>query len=296
MKFIFAIVNVLLLVGTSYLGVQTYGLLTTSPARFNVPVPTNPMPTNEKEKQSVPASYEAIVQRNLFGTPTEDASVPAKVDLETLEQTKLNLKLWGTVTGSAREPYAVIEEKGKRRQNLYRVKDTVQNATIKLILREKVVLTVEGRDEVLEMEKVTAKESASRPLPTTTVSAPAAPPQPDGSQMESDQPTGEEQIVLDRTEMEAAMQNVNELMRQVRIRPHFRDGKPDGLSFTGIRPDSIFRKMGLRNGDVVTGVNEGRVENMNDAVGLFQELGNADGLELKIKRRGQDQLLKYSME
>jgi len=285
-----AIINIILIAVGGYLGFKAYGKLTAEPLPATVAVSPEPPPLQREKKPSAPVSYEAITRRNLFNTITDDGPVPEKIDVETLKQTKLNLKLWGTVTGSAEAPYAVIEEKGKRKQNLFRVGDVVQNASIKIILREKVVLAVDGKDEVLEMEKVSARTSSKRPLATRGPGAPGSAP------VQTRAKSGERQIALNRGEMETAMQNVNELMRRVRIRPHFSNGKPDGLSFTGIRPNSILRKMGLRNGDVITSVNEQSVENVTDAAGLFQQFSDADGLSLKIKRRGRDRLLKYTWE
>jgi len=288
------IMNLLLIAGAGYLGYEAYGRFTASPVPAAVEITPAPEPSRQNKKVSKPASYTSIAQRNLFDTKTDEVAAPPKVDVEKLKQTKLKLKLWGTVTGSTEEPFAVIEEKGKRKQNLFRVGDVIQEATIKVILREKVVLTVDGKDEVLEMEKVSTKASR-RPLVKKTTGAPTRP-SPTVSSGEGQQKPGEQEITLNRGEMASAMQNVNELMRQVRIRPHFKDGKPDGLSFTGIRPNSIFRKMGLRNGDVITNVNEENITNVNDTVELFRQLEEPDGLELKIKRRGRDRLLKYTLE
>ena len=68
------------------------------------------------------------------------AAAAEKLDIESLTPTDLKLKLLGTVTGDEKEAYAVIEDTAVRRQNLYKIGDTIQNATLKMILREKVVL------------------------------------------------------------------------------------------------------------------------------------------------------------
>jgi general secretion pathway protein C len=97
--------------------------------------------------------YNAIFERNLFKTKAKADIKSSSINIDALKQTDLNLKLWGTVTGLEDKTYAVIEEAKTRKQNLYRVGDTVQNATVKVVLREKVVLNVDGKDEVLEIEK-----------------------------------------------------------------------------------------------------------------------------------------------
>jgi general secretion pathway protein C len=68
-----------------------------------------------------------------------------------------------------RGSYAVIEDKKATGQNLYRVGDRVQDALIKMILREGVVLDVGGgKDEILQIEEMAAASGGVR---TTTVAA-----------------------------------------------------------------------------------------------------------------------------
>ena len=74
-----------------------------------------------------------------------------------MKKTELKLKLWGTVTGQTSETYAVIEDTKLRKQTLYRVNDTIQNAVVKEIHREKIILDVDGTYEVLEMEKISRR-------------------------------------------------------------------------------------------------------------------------------------------
>ena len=64
----------------------------------------------------------------------------------------MKLKLWGTITGNSVNAFAIIEETTNRKQKLYRVSDSIQNATVKMILRQKVVLRVDENDEILEIE------------------------------------------------------------------------------------------------------------------------------------------------
>ena len=77
--------------------------------------------------------------------------------IDKIKETNLKLTLWGTVTGQDKRSYAVIEDSKAREQNLYRTGDSIQNAVVKLILREKVVLRVGDRDEILAMEEIRAR-------------------------------------------------------------------------------------------------------------------------------------------
>ena len=70
----------------------------------------------------------------------------------TSPKTSLNLRLWGTITGSDISAYAIIEDTTTGKQTLYKAGDKIQNATVDIILRQKVVLKVGDHLEILEIE------------------------------------------------------------------------------------------------------------------------------------------------
>ena len=85
-------------------------------------------------------------------------------------------------------------------------------------------------------------------------------------------------------------------MKQIRIRPHFKDGNPDGLTISGIRSKSIFSEMGLRNGDVIIGVDGNNIESVDDALKLYENLQSATGVQVQVRRRGQLRTIDYKIE
>jgi general secretion pathway protein C len=228
--------------------------------------------------------YHAINERNLFNLKgDEPQKEEAKLDVEELKQTELQLKLWGTVIGGEGDSYAVIEDAKDRSQNLYKVDDQVQNAVIKEIHREKVVLMVNNDYEILEMEKMESGPAVRSASPRQQEIQREI--QPDSSN-----------ISLKREKIEEAVGNLNTLMKQVRIRPHFKDGKPDGLTLSGVRSGSIFSDMGLRNGDVIVGVDGQKIESVDDALSLYQNLQSANNVQVQIRRRGRLQNIDYQVE
>ena len=221
--------------------------------------------------------YQAIVERNLFKTKTETGSGPDKLDIETLKPTDLKLNLLGTITGDEKEAYAVIEDTAEKKQDLYRIGDTIQNATVKMILREKVVLNVDGKDEILGIQKVSGSQEVRKP--STELGG-----------------TSSQNITVKRSQIDTAIKDVNTLMKQIRIRPNFKNGKPDGFRLTGIRPNSIFYNMGLKSGDVIMGVDGKDIESVDDALKFYQNLQSSSKVQLKIKRRGRLKTIDYRIE
>ena len=231
------------------------------------------------------AAYKAITERNIFNTGSEKAAPAAeKIDIEKLKETELQLKLWGTVIGQNEQAYAVIEDTKAREQNLYRAGDTVQTAVVKLILREKVVLSVDERDEILAMEEIHGNQRGARRI--ASASSPRQLPV-------SSYPR---KIRLKSDQVEKALENLGQLMEQATLRPHIEDGQAAGISITGIKPNAIFRKMRLRNGDIITGVNGDAIESVEDAVKVVEKLSSGSDIQLQIKRRGREQSLDYNIE
>lgn len=231
-------------------------------------------------------TYRAISQRDLFKTRKTPVT-PSKdygVNLDELGQTSLKLKLWGTVTGDPDRSYAVIENTQTRQQNLYRVGDSVQNATLKMILRSEVVLTHNGRDEKLAMEKI--QQGKTRPQRRTGRSSIA--PRPGGIRTQ--------RVSLRRSMINDAMQDVSKLMTEIKISPHIgEDGQPSGLAVSNIKPNSIFRRMGLRNGDVLKSVDGQDIRSVDDALRLYESMKSADSISVQIQRRGRDRNIEYNI-
>jgi len=271
------LVNLVLLTIALYLVVDSFYLALDA----KLVVPERLAPAEQSSDVSVDrnvpalASYGGIEKRNLFNT-LKASDQPAKaVDVEQLKPTELKLILWGTVVQAGDKSYAVIEDAKEKHQQLYQVGDPVQKATVKLILREKVILRVDDHDEVLEIEKLARKTGASRDRPAARNAG-----APQSSEMK-----------LDRALVDEALEDVNKLMKEVRIRPH-----PDGISLSGIKSRSLFRRMGLKNGDVITGVNGEEIKSVEDALGLYENLTSSTNVSLQLKRRGREKTIDYRIE
>ena len=236
------------------------------------------------------STYAAIMERDLFRTQKEAVTPDTQKEpnLDNLEETQLKLKLWGTVSGDPEKAYAVIEDTQKREQNLYRVGDIIQTATVKSILREKVVLSVNGKDEILAMEDI--KQDSGRSSASAYPAGAIRPtPSPGSTAVRS------QRVSLRRNMINDAMADVTKLMTEIAIVPHMEDGEPAGLAMSKIKPNSIFRRMGLRNGDILKGVNGQEIRSVDDALKLYENLKEAPNVNVQILRRGQEYNIDYNI-
>ncbi|MBA3015559.1 MAG: PDZ domain-containing protein [Proteobacteria bacterium] len=230
------------------------GLASVLPAQFSFSSPTRDLGV--------------ILQRDLFKTGSLSASFSEQEQIDALAVTSLNLQLLGTVAVAENddrvEPWAVILDKSSGQQNVYRQGDTVAQATIRKILRGKVVLGVQGRDEVLAMDVNPGK----------------------GAVIRGDSSSGN-RIEINRQELQGAMANMSSILSQVQVKPVTGDnGEASGFALDHIVGGSLFDKIGLQNGDVIQGADGKAVTSPEDAFAIYQGLKNQPSVSLTIIRNG----------
>lgn len=110
---------------------------------------------NKVASRQKASDYRVIIDRNIFGAVLEEPVEEVKeVEPEPeLEPTKLKLALMGTVSGNQRDSRAIVLDEISRQQDIYAVGDTVQEALIVAIERRRIVLSVNGKDEVLNIKE-----------------------------------------------------------------------------------------------------------------------------------------------
>jgi len=290
MKRYFVLINLALTTVAIYFGVAAFYKYETGKLAIGTEADINGQTSQASgPTRSLPLSaYKAIETRNLFDVrikePTPTPAVkPEKTDVGTLQKTDLKLKLFGTILYESGN-CAIIAD-NKKQQRLYRVGDSVENAILKKILREKVVLNVNGNDEILKIEKVLSSQKKA-----------INPAVPGGARrLKPKKRSRTTKIKIRRSELEKSMNNLNEIFKQIRVRPHFYNGKPDGLTISGIKPQSVFRKLGLKSGDVILGVDGKEIRSVEDALKFYRSLGENANLQLKIKRRGMPRTIDYAI-
>ena len=87
--------------------------------------------------------------------------------------------------------------------------------------------------------------------------------------------------------LDNTLANLGEVMTQARIVPSFSNGKANGFKLFSIRPNSIYAKIGLQNGDVIQKVNGYEINSPEKGLELFQKLRDGRSVNLELMRRGQ---------
>ena len=275
-KLFYTILNIVALSLVVYIGVDTFYRVVSSELKGvnTKEIVMEPLPNAEESKRSPLSSFQVITERNLFGSLDKASKDVNEEEIEALEPTSLKIALLGTVTGDEQNAFAVIEETDKRKQGLYKIGDSVQNATVKTILREKVVLRVGTKDEILTMEESAASRREKVRGPSKTAE-------------------GRNTITVSRKDIQSSLKDINKLMSEVRIRPHFKDGESDGLSVSRIKGGSVFSKLGLRNGDIVQKINGEPINSPDEVLALYEKLKSGSRVSLEVTRKGEPKTMNY---
>jgi type II secretion system protein C len=223
--------------------------------------------------------FHVIYERNLFGGSQGQISVRQEdVSVEDVPAAdkSLGLKLVGTVAGDdSATSFAIIDNIKTRKQELYHEGDRAGDVLIKRILRNKVIVDAGRGEELLALEfEETGKRIKFSPRPQPTV-------------RNRRTATREQSLQFDRAEVVASLQNVDQVIQELNISPYTRAGKPYGFRLGRLPSDSILIAMGLRTGDLITGVNDQTITGPEQAAEFFQTLKRGGDVTIKVgKGRG----------
>ncbi len=262
------------------------------------PPPARPPRTGYTSAEKRPPSmedYQGIFSRNLFnsqglipgddvtiaGGPSDAGNIPVR--------TSLPFNLVGTlILRDELRSIATIEDKSAQMVYPVRINDEIQaKAKILKIEPRRVTFinTSNGRREYVELPEDLA---TSNPR----VSVGTRPSLTGGKTIQQVSPT---QYNIERTEIDKTMADLNNVLTQARCVPSFENGLPVGYKCFQIVPGSIYDKLGLQNGDVVTAINGKSLNDPGKAIEELSNLKDAKHVEITIKRNGRAQTNNYDI-
>jgi len=240
-----------------------------------------PAPTLTEEDRA------EIVSRNIFlpdGTSGRGSTTDA-----VLARTKLQLRLLGTIAGDPEIARAVIEDTTSKVQDIYKVGDSVQGAEVERIQRNRVILLVDGKREVLELYL-----TAAGPAPNTSSSAPGPAIDIDLSKAVSViSPT---QFEINKKALLAQIGGVEAVVKAARLTPHIVDGKAVGLRISGLDNISMARFVGIQNDDVIQVVNGQMLTSQQKAYQVMRKARTQGKLNVQLLRSGEEKRLTFGFK
>lgn len=250
----------------------------------------------------------AFLEHNIFQAKREDLNPPkpeptpdeAKPPEDTeagdysesqCEAAKLPSQLLGIFDAkNPADSVAVIRPGAGTEPEVFRVGDHLKDREIRRIVWRTVYLNFKGACELLSLEDL--------PKPKVAAATPAKPQNtaaPNTNLGAGVRKTGAKEWDIPRAEIDNVLSNLNQIATQARIVPSFQNGKANGFKLFAIRPNSLYSKIGIQNGDVIQRINGFELNSPDKALEIYSKLKDASNISVDLVRGGRSQSLNYNI-
>jgi len=213
--------------------------------------------------------YALINERDLMHLAAKPLTGGLSGENSAVDAAQLGVKLVGTIAGPVFFARAIIDEGGN--QALYKIGERIKGAEIVAIYRNKIILNVGGREQMLAVDPAAAGDAAAN----AGAEQPAAP---------LGQLTGPPGGNL-------MMPELSRTVGQARISPFFRSGDPYGFRISGVSPGSAVYNVGVRSGDILRSVGGQPVRTPEDLNRASSRYRNSSRVAVEIERDGASQTI-----
>lgn len=237
------------------------------------------------QAESVREQGQQVARWHLFGE-LQRVAPQSQTKVINAPDTRLNLKLSGLLASSDPNRARAIIADGKGVEDAYAVDDPLpDNAVLREIYADRVILEYRGRLETLRLPKDSAANALATPTRRTQSSSPPS--------------VGDaETAALLRHYREALISDPQSLMNLVSASP-VNDPATGRLKGYAVRPGKdrkLLGRFGLKAGDVVMAVNGVTLDNPIKALEIMRDLTTASSVSLDIERNGVRESLSFQVE
>ena len=190
--------------------------------------------------------------------------------VDALSLTSLNCSLIGTITEENGEGWAIIRDDDDSRQEMVTPGSSVKGARVVKIFKDKVVLNIDGQNELLVMDP---EGRAAQAPPAAAAASPSR-----GRVLSYN---------VSRDVVQESLADLASVMAGVRVEPYFAEGRPDGFRVSRIQPGSLLTTMGLQNGDIIKSVNDRPITTAEDAMRLYGAMKDSPFFRVGVIRNNQ---------
>jgi general secretion pathway protein C len=241
-----------------------------------------PVPVQNDQRPTAPiadgaAELRQLLSANLFG------QADAALSSASIPLTSLNLVLTGVMVGGANN-FAFISVNGSNETAFAIGDEILAGATLHSVYPDRAMLRRGGALESLMLkDSLALPEGSIITSPQYRNTTPPAGIRGSGNTFS-----------VDRSTLTQQMQKP-EFLTQALMVPN----AGGGFLVREIQPGSIYEKLGVRAGDVIRSVNGQPINNMDEVMKLYQELGGinrAGNVAIEVTRGGRTESLQYNIE
>ncbi len=261
--------------------IVSYRLSHTFPATGNKNIPAPPSPFVADL-----AFYSPILEKGLFGKAAQGKLTPVTISAATGKSaaSPSDLILMGTVVGSYRESFALMQRASSHEEQVFRLGDKVFDmGTLAAVKKDYAEIMSGGRRIKIFAPTAPMGEAANNP-PQAGRTAGIAP-----------QVTSPGNYVISQRALNAALDNIGQAMTDARLLPSIKEGKVEGFRVSEVKPAGIFGMVGIKNGDILLSINDFKIDSPEKAIQALAALKGQTGIKLDMLRDGQPTTMNYDI-
>jgi type II secretion system protein C len=188
----------------------------------------------------------------------------------------LHLELVGTAVGNAKDPIAFIKNLDTDRQGIYKIGNMIEDAKVMRIAKGIVDLDVNGKLMTIEVKD--RKVQATPPATGAILSA------------------SEDEIVMSRWALLKAAGSILTSAKKMKIQPYSEANKVVGMRVDGVDKGSIIEQAGIHNKDVLTAINNQKIDSYQKALQVFKKVRKQNEIKISLLREGELRQVCYRIE
>ena len=232
------------------------------------------------------SSFAPIIEKGLFGKATAGKLTPIAREAAAgaaATTPVTDLVLLGTVLGSFRETFALVQKTSSKEERVFRMGDKVFDAGPLLAVKsDRIEIELGGKRTTVAMP-TSPPQGATAPAPVgltpgTTVAQ-----------------TGTGSYVIDQKALNATLDNIGQAMTDARLLPSMKEGKVEGFRISEVKPAGVFGMVGIKNGDVLLRINDFAIDSPEKAIQSLASLKGQTRLKLDLVREGQPTTFNYDI-
>lgn len=244
-----------------------------------------------QQSQMDQKDYDAILRRNMFNVEGKIPDPLEQGQMDCMSQARPStqrVSLLGTlVMGDERLSVALIQEEGNPNKIGVKKDEVFFDGKFQAIKVERKRLCFQVRANQ-EFEYIEIPEQPG------ALAGPAL----DSRAVDGITPVSDTEYVVKQGFLEKNLLNLNEILQTARAIPYVEPGtgKFRGFLVQSIDPSSLFSQLGVRQGDILTGVNDIVLDNAGKGLEAFQKLRNSNKISLEVIRSGQKTTMNYDVK
>ncbi len=237
--------------------------------------------------------YDSILRRNIFNV---EGKIPDPFDqglLDCFSQARPStqrMSLQGTIVmGDEKFSVALVTEEGSSQKIGVKKGETFFGKYEAMkVERKKLCFQVKATQDMEFIE--IPDDSAGLGVSSPSFSG--------GVPSEGIQPVSDTEYAVKKDFLDKQLLNLNEILQTARAVPYIDQGtgKFRGFLIQSIDSNSPFSQLGIRQGDILTGVNDIVLDNAGKGLEAFQRLRSAPSVDLRVIRGGQETSLNYKVK